>query len=184
LIEDQRGLIVRYLPLAEGLARRMKAFLPAERDEIQSTAYLALVEAAHTFDPARDVKFATYARHRIRGAILDYRRFVLRAGWRGDKASFPVFQSLGAGSELHGWVIGKEPQPPVGTELEAKETVESWLRRLPPGYRTVCRLIYINGNSQEEAAAIMGCSKSFLSRLHREAISWLKWQCESADDSR
>ena len=35
---------------------------------------------------------------------------------------------------------------------------------------SACRLIYLEGRSQEEAAALLGYSKAHLSRLHRDAL--------------
>ncbi len=51
--------------------------------------------------------------------------------------------------------------------------MEDWLSRLPRAQATACRLIYIDGKSQEEAAEVVGCSRSNLSRLHQNAITWL-----------
>ena len=45
-----------------------------ERDEFESAACLALVEAARSFDPTRNIRFATFARFRIRGALVDVGR--------------------------------------------------------------------------------------------------------------
>jgi RNA polymerase sigma factor (sigma-70 family) len=173
LTDEQRALATRYLPMASALAKRMDALLPGENDELESTAYLALVEAAQTFDPSVSVNFATYARYRICGALRDLRRLIVSAGWRGDPAHYPVFQKLGNDVEKYGQVIGINPDRPVGTEIEATDAVEDWLSRLPRAHAAVCRLIYINGKAQDEAAAVLGCSKSYLSRLHHEAITWL-----------
>ena len=85
----------------------------------------------------------------------------------------PVFQRLGSSGDVHGWVIGKEPEQPVGTDLEAIDIVESRLRRLPRIHALACRMIYVDGKSQDEAAAVLGCSKSYFSRLHRDAVEWL-----------
>ena len=173
LTENQRGLAAQYLPLAQGLARGYRFGRFGEREELESTAYMALVEAAQKFDPKRNVNFATYARHRIRGALRDYQRIALSENWRGEEAYRPVFTRLVRGAEQHGRVLGVAPQLPVGALLESKEAVEEWLSRLPYLHAAACRLIYLHGQSQDEVAAQVGCSKSFLSRLHREAISWL-----------
>ena len=79
LDDDQQGLATRYLPLARSLARRMKDSFPAAGDEIQSVAFLALVEAAQSFDSSRGVGFATFARHRIWGALCDFRREIIKS---------------------------------------------------------------------------------------------------------
>lgn len=173
LNEDQRRLASQYLPLARSLAQRIARYWPDQRDELESTAFMALVEAAQSFDPERKVGFATFARFRIRGALRDFQRLLNSAGWRGDRERTPVFQRLGKDAEQHGQVIGIVPDPPVGANIEAVEAVEDWLGRLPKAHAAACRLIYVHGKSQDEAAAHVGCSKSYLSRLHREAITWL-----------
>jgi RNA polymerase sigma factor (sigma-70 family) len=180
LTDEQRALTVRYLPMARALARRMVDLLPGEAEEMESTAYLALVEAAQTFDPSINVNFATYARHRVRGALCDLRRLMLFAGWRGDPARQPVFQRLETEDEEQGQVIGITPERPVGTDVEAIEVFEDWLSRLPRTHAAACRLIYIEGMSQEEAAEVVGCSKSTLSRLHHDAITRLTREVRDA----
>jgi len=172
LTDEQRGLATRYLPMARALAKRYQLNW-GEHEDFKSTAYLALVEAAQTFDPARNVNFATFARHRIRGALRDYQRLLVSESWRGDPAERPAFTSLGKDTEHKGRVIGVEPDRPIGNEIESTDAVEEWLHRLPQAHAVACRHIYIGGKSQDEAAALVGCSKSYLSRLHREAISWL-----------
>jgi RNA polymerase sigma factor (sigma-70 family) len=173
LTDEQRALATRYLPMASAIAKRMDGLLPGENDELESTAYLALVEAAQTFDPSVSVHFATYARHRIHGALRDLRRLMVSGGRRGDLAPRPVFQKLAEDVEKYGQVIGINPERPVGADIEATEFVEDWLSRLPRAQATACRLIYIDGKSQEEAAEVVGCSRSNFSRLHQNAITWL-----------
>jgi len=45
-----------------------------EAKELVQVGWLGLLEAGRRFDPARGVKFSTFATYRIRGAILDYLR--------------------------------------------------------------------------------------------------------------
>ncbi len=180
LNEDQRRLASRYMPLASSLAGRIARYWPAQRDELESTAFMALVEAAGSFDPERKVGFATFARYRIRGALRDYQRSRDSTGSRGDRQDAPVFQRLGKDAEQYGQVIGIKPDQPVGTDIEAVDAVEDWLSRLPKTHAAACRLIYVEGKSQDEAAALVGCSKSYLSRLHREAITWLVHEARAA----
>jgi RNA polymerase sigma factor (sigma-70 family) len=173
LTDDQRALAVRYMPMAQALARRAMRLGLSQDEELHSAAYMALVEAALTFDPSRKVNFATYARHRIRGALRDYRRLALADGWRGNPAHRPVFETLWGNVEDHGRVLGAKQASAVGAEMESAEAVEKWLSRLPRAQAAACRLIYLHGKSQDEAAALVGCSKSYMSRLHRDAISRL-----------
>jgi RNA polymerase sigma factor (sigma-70 family) len=173
LSEDQRGLATRYLPMAESLARAFEARQALERDELRSTAYLALVEAARTFDPYRKVNFATFARHRIRGALRDYARFLLSENWRGPKTHRPSFQGLGQNAEEHGRVLGISGEQPLGTEIESMEVLEQWLQRLPPMHALTCRLIYVGRKNQDEVSQLLRCSRAHVSRMHTEALSWL-----------
>ncbi len=173
LSEDQRGLATRYLHMAESLARAYEARQEFERDELRSTAYMALVEAARTFDPYRKVNFATFARHRIRGALRDYARFLLSENWRGLETVRPSFQGLGTNVEQHGRVVGIKGEKPVGTEIESLEDLEQWFRRLPPVHALICRLIYVGRKSQEEVTQLLSCSRGHVSRMHTEALTLL-----------
>lgn len=66
-------LVTGYLPLVKFVAGRVRMTLPAFVDEDDLVGYgvLGLLDAVAKFDPARGVKFETYAVTRIRGAILD-----------------------------------------------------------------------------------------------------------------
>lgn len=174
LDDDQQGLATRYLPLARSMARRMKASLPGAGDELQSAAFLALVEAAQSFDRSRSVNFATFARHRIWGALCDLRREIISRVRPGGRESELVVMRLAEDFQTGSQLIGAEPDEPVGSELETLDTVENWIRQLPRLHARAFRHIYLDGKTQEETAALIGCSKSSLSRIHSQALSWLQ----------
>jgi len=71
--EQPAALIQRYKHLIQRVVRRMAFRLgnPDAADELWSAAALGLIEAARRFDGTRDVKFETFAEHRMRGAVLD-----------------------------------------------------------------------------------------------------------------
>lgn len=171
---EQQGLATRYMPMARSMARPLKRSWPNESEEFESAALLALVEAAQSFDPARNVKFATFARYRIWGALRDVQRGLITPGWRSDMENAPTISSLNFDSEEHGRVVNSEPDRRVGEEFEAVDYVEGWLRKLPVKHAAVCRHIYLNDRTQGEAAGRIGCSKSRLSYLHKEALDILK----------
>ncbi len=173
LSEDQRGLATRYLPMAESIARAFEARQSFERDELRSTAYMALVEAARTYDPYRNVSFATFARHRIRGALRITARFLLSENWRGSHAVRPSFQVLGANAEQHGRVLGIRREKPIGAEIESLEDLEQWFQRLPPMHALICRLIYVGQKSQDEVTQLLSCSRGHVSKMHTEALNLL-----------
>ncbi len=66
-------MLLAMVPLVKRMAVEMRQHLPAhvEMDDLVSAGTIGLVDALRKFDPARKVKVESYARHRIRGGILD-----------------------------------------------------------------------------------------------------------------
>jgi RNA polymerase sigma factor (sigma-70 family) len=62
-----------FLPLVDAIARRLSRRLPptVEMSELVNDGVIGLIRALVRYDPARGVGFASYAQHRIRGAMLD-----------------------------------------------------------------------------------------------------------------
>jgi RNA polymerase sigma factor for flagellar operon FliA len=71
-IERDR-LILEHLPLVKAIARSIHGNLPVcvEFDDMVQAGILGLVNAATKFDESKQREFPAYAKHRIRGAILD-----------------------------------------------------------------------------------------------------------------
>ena len=65
--------IVEYAFLVKHIAARFAVRLPTSVmfDELISAGSLGLIDAVDKFDPSRHVSLKTYARYRIKGAILD-----------------------------------------------------------------------------------------------------------------
>ena len=66
----------RYLPLVRHVARRLlgRVIVSADLEDLVSWGTLGLLDALGRYEPAREALFSTYARIRIRGAILDHLR--------------------------------------------------------------------------------------------------------------
>jgi RNA polymerase sigma factor FliA len=66
-------LILHYSALVKYVAGRVSVGLPAtiEQSDLVSYGIFGLLDAIEKFDPARQVKFETYAISRIKGAIID-----------------------------------------------------------------------------------------------------------------
>ncbi|HEY0638873.1 MAG TPA: FliA/WhiG family RNA polymerase sigma factor [Pseudonocardiaceae bacterium] len=66
-------LVLHYAPLVKYVAGRIGTGLPAHVDagDLVQSGIFGLVDAIERFEPARGLKFETYAMQRIRGAILD-----------------------------------------------------------------------------------------------------------------
>ena len=72
-LQNREKLLVDMLALVKRVALRIRKRLPAhvELDDLFSDGVLGLVDAVTKFDTSKRVRLETYARHRIRGSILD-----------------------------------------------------------------------------------------------------------------
>jgi RNA polymerase sigma factor FliA len=67
------ALVLEHLPLVRAIAARVKINLPVhvEFDDLVHSGVMGLIDAANRFDSEKRVAFPAYAKHRIKGAILD-----------------------------------------------------------------------------------------------------------------
>jgi RNA polymerase sigma factor for flagellar operon FliA len=65
--------IMKYAPLVKNIVERFAMKLPdhIDKEDLINVGIIGLISALERFDKGRNVKFETYARFRIRGAILD-----------------------------------------------------------------------------------------------------------------
>ena len=66
-------VVLDHLPLVRAIAVRVHENLPVhvEVDDMIHAGILGLFDAADKYDPDKQVAFSSYAKHRIKGAILD-----------------------------------------------------------------------------------------------------------------
>src|SRR5262245_61785261 len=78
-------LVEHYLPIVHKLAEIVarKLWPRVTSDELASAGYDGLIAAVASFDPDRGVKFETYCRQRIVGAIRDWQREIDPLGRSG-----------------------------------------------------------------------------------------------------
>jgi RNA polymerase sigma factor for flagellar operon FliA len=69
----EQALVVEYLSTVRAVVRRLAAQLPShvDREELEQSGTLGLIDAARRFDPARGSSFEAYSQVRIRGAVID-----------------------------------------------------------------------------------------------------------------
>ena len=65
-------VIIEYLPYVKRMVSRIAAHLPpsVDTEDLIHAGVIGLIQAYDRFDPSRENQFMTYARFRIRGAIL------------------------------------------------------------------------------------------------------------------
>lgn len=98
---DREKLLVDHLPEVQYIARRMHERLPAHipLEDLVHAGVLGLIDAVDKFDPTRHVQLKSYAKFRIRGAILDSLRATdwsprrLRKQARGLEEAFRALSS-------------------------------------------------------------------------------------------
>src|SRR4051794_23814280 len=140
LTPRRQELAAAYLPLARRLARPYKQLRPEAREDYESAACYALVEAAESFNRRLGVKFATFASYRITGALREVQRKRTPLGYRDDPESAPGIFSTAPSPDAPGWfgyggiapewidlvenpefIVGAEPDPPVGFDLDEED---------------------------------------------------------------
>ncbi|RMG60618.1 MAG: FliA/WhiG family RNA polymerase sigma factor [Deltaproteobacteria bacterium] len=106
--EEREALILEYLPKVRYVAGRLAMKLPShvEMEDLISCGITGLIDAVDRFDPAKNVKFSTYAEFRIRGAMLDYLR---EMDWfpRSIRQRANALQQIYADLEAH---LGRPPE--------------------------------------------------------------------------
>ncbi|MCE5264232.1 MAG: FliA/WhiG family RNA polymerase sigma factor [Deltaproteobacteria bacterium] len=98
--KERDALVLKYAPLVKNVVGRLTFKLPidaADREGLVNVGIIGLMEALDKFDSARNVQFETYARFRIRGAVLDelrLRDWVPRSVRHKDGQLEKAFQTL------------------------------------------------------------------------------------------
>src|SRR5690242_11226619 len=102
--EERQRLLEENLPEVRYIARRIHDRLPSHVpfDDLVHAGILGLIDAVDKFDPAKNVQLKSYARFRIRGAILDSLRqmdwsprHLRRQARRIEEANHELSASLG-----------------------------------------------------------------------------------------
>ena len=71
--QERESLLLEQLPQVKYIARRIHERLPQHvaLEDLVHSGVVGLIDALNKFDACKHVQFASYAKHRIRGAILD-----------------------------------------------------------------------------------------------------------------
>ena len=71
--DSREKLVVKCLPLVKSLAQRLAIYASSscDADDLMSAGIVGLLDALEKYDPVAQTSFRTYAKCRIRGAMLD-----------------------------------------------------------------------------------------------------------------
>lgn len=150
---ETEELILQFKTLADKCAWTVKKRLPSyiEIDDLQSAAYIGLIDAAHTYDPSKG-QFSTHAHKRIFGAIYDYLR---EMQWGGRNRVFSVvsIDSTLADGSTYAERLAGEP-----------DTTEQFFEDATEGFKDIEKKIifmyYIDGFDMAEIGERLGVTKS------------------------
>ena len=172
------SLIEHNLRLVVYIARKFDN-TGADADDLVSVGTIGLIKAVNSFDPAKNIKLATYASRCIENEILMYLRRLVRVrnevsfdeplntDWEGNELL--LSDILGTDSD----VVYKD----VETGVE-KELLRGALQKLPERDRRIMTMRFgLDGKeemTQKDVADVLGISQSYISRLEKKIIAKLK----------
>jgi RNA polymerase sigma factor for flagellar operon FliA len=171
---NREELIVGAMPLVHSAAKHLARRLPpcVTLDELTSAGTVGLIKAADRFDVNRGLLFATYAKHRVLGEMLDY----LRAEDPLSRAQRHARRERDGEVEAAPFVPTTVPpataQPPVDYLLRAH--VLTARQSLSINENRVIELTFYAGWNNREIAQTMGVTESRISQLRTSALSKLR----------
>lgn len=146
-------------------------------EDLISTGSIGLIKAVNTFDPARGIKFSTYASRCIENEMrMQFRR------QRRVPPMVSLQEPLEAGQDGGLTLMDAIPDDvPLQESLEQRDLarrLSARLSRLPARERQVLALRYGLGgaapHTQLQVAQKLGLSRSYISRLESRGLSLLK----------
>jgi len=190
-------MVKKHLKLVSYIASRLAIGLPdwIDKRDLISSGVIGLIDAVNNFDPSRGIKFETYAKTRIRGAIIDELRaldWIPRSTRSKSKeieraisdiikriGRFPTDEEIADGL---GWDMDKYykvlGQVSVTALLslddiekrELIETVTDILTKLSEQERLVIALYYYEELTLREIGMVLDVTESRISQIHTSAI--------------
>ena len=179
--EDARATLIEHnLRLVVYIAKKFDNTGIGVEDLI-SIGTIGLIKAINTYNPAKNIKLATYASRCIENEILMYLR---RTSKMKLEVSFdePLNVDWDGNELLLSDILGTDEDiiyRDMETEVE-KKLLKRAISRLSPRERKIIELRYgmstVNGKeyTQKEVADLMGISQSYISRLEKKIMKRLK----------
>lgn len=159
LTPDQRDLAERHLTMAENLAQTFAERFAWLSDDFHSAASWALLCAARDYDASLGFLFGTYARYRIRGALLDVQRDQYPRGYKRSRGPAP---KVGGLDEFEAEPVVRDSP---GDRADARLRLAAMIGSLPPRQRRAMTLSILAGLDPPEVAEEMG--------LPADRVAWL-----------
>lgn len=178
-LEAKHILIERNLRLVAHIVKKYQP-PPEEMEDLLSIGTIGLMKAVVTFDPDKSARLASYAARCIENEVLMYLR-----GKKKSSKEVSLYEPIGTdreGNEIQLFDVIEMNEEDVYRRLERKEDVICLYQQvesvLSQRERMVLKLRYGLYNEEEytqrEIAAMLGISRSYVSRIEKSAIEKLR----------
>ena len=178
-LEAKHILIERNLRLVAHIVKKYQP-PPEEMEDLLSIGTIGLMKAVVTFDPDKSARLASYAARCIENEVLMYLR-----GKKKSSKEVSLYEPIGTdreGNEIQLFDVIEMYEEDVYRRLERKEDVIRLYQQvesvLSQRERMVLKLRYGLYNEEEytqrEIAAMLGISRSYVSRIEKSAIEKLR----------
>lgn len=171
----RQELIKAYLPLVFKISWSFNPDHPLAMDMVQEGT-VGLIEAVENYDPAREVHFSLYARHRIRGRILNF--LAENKALPGFSLDQSIYDNLE--EDNMGWmeaIASQESEWDLSQYVENSmitERVLQTMEKLPPKEQEVIQAMYLKDGEAKKVAQEMEISLPHLYRLQKKAIQRMR----------
>ena len=178
-LEAKHILIERNLRFVAHIVKKYQP-PPEEMEDLLSIGTIGLMKAVVTFDPDKSARLASYAARCIENEVLMYLR-----GKKKSSKEVSLYEPIGTdreGNEIQLFDVIEMNEEDVYRRLERKEDVIRLYQQvesvLSQRERMVLKLRYGLYNEEEytqrEIAAMLGISRSYVSRIEKSAIEKLR----------
>ena len=178
-LEAKHILIERNLRLVAHIVKKYQP-PPEEMEDLLSIGTIGLMKAVVTFDPDKSARLASYAARCIENEVLMYLR-----GKKKSSKEVSLYEPIGTdreGNEIQLFDVIEMNEEDVYRRLDRKEDVIRLYQQvesvLSQRERMVLKLRYGLYNEEEytqrEIAAMLGISRSYVSRIEKSAIEKLR----------
>jgi len=129
-IDERNELVVRELPQVYYIASRIRERLPqhVEMEDLVHAGVIGLLEACRKFDSTKNASFSTFAKFRVRGAILDSLR---KLDW-GSRTLRKKGRAISTSAATLASSLGRQPmQEEIAADLNMElEDLQSTMTEL------------------------------------------------------
>jgi RNA polymerase sigma factor for flagellar operon FliA len=146
--EERSKLVIRELPQVYYVAASIRKRLPrhVEMADLVQSGVIGLLDACRNYDTGKDAQFSTFAKHRIRGAILDSLR---KLDW-GSRTLRREGREIASSAARLEQQLGRVPfEEEIATDLKIRlDELQSTLTQLD-GLLLVGQMANVSGDAAD-----------------------------------